>query len=148
MTSSGPSIPPQLGVMASQPRSSMYLAASRRASSALASSRARCASAHAGGGMASSMVIRVSECAGVEMARKKKMSSRRIGSPLEFTSHSVDALLARLRRQGVVTGRAKPMLPITKPIMGRGRRFSEAVSENREDRVLSASSSPSGRRLP
>ncbi len=89
MTSSAPSIPPQLGVMASQPRSSMYLSASRWASSALASSRARCASAHAGGGMASSMVIRVSECTGVEMARNNKMPSRRIGNPPQTVGASL-----------------------------------------------------------
>ena len=54
--------------------------------------------------------------------------------PIEFTSRSVDARLARLRRQGVVTGQAKPLSPITRPIVGRGRRFSEPVSEDREDR--------------
>lgn len=54
--------------------------------------------------------------------------------PIEFTSRSVDARLARLRRQGVVNGQAKPVPPIANPIMGRGRSFSEAVSEDREDR--------------
>ena len=54
--------------------------------------------------------------------------------PIEFAGRSVDARLARLRRQGVVTGQAKPVPPIAKPIVGRGRRFSEAVSEDREDR--------------
>lgn len=54
--------------------------------------------------------------------------------PIEFTSRSVEARLARLRRQGVVSGQAKPVPPITNPIMGRGRSFSEAVSEDREDR--------------
>ncbi len=68
--------------------------------------------------------------------------------PIEFASHSVDARLARLRRQGVVTGQAKPVPPIAKQIAGRGRRFSDAISEDREDRFLSASGSPSGRPLP
>lgn len=54
--------------------------------------------------------------------------------PIEFTGRSVDARLARLRKQGVVTGQAKPLPPLTSPIMGIGRRFSEAVSEDREDR--------------
>ena len=54
--------------------------------------------------------------------------------PIEYTGRSVDARLARLRRQGVVTGQAKPVPPIARPIRGRGRRFSEAVSEDREDR--------------
>ena len=54
--------------------------------------------------------------------------------PIEFTSRSVDARLARLRRQGVVTGKAKPLPPMTRPMMGRGRRFAETVSEDREDR--------------
>ena len=48
--------------------------------------------------------------------------------PIKFASRSVDARLARLRRQGVVTGQARPVPPITEPIRGRGRRFSEAVS--------------------
>ena len=55
-------------------------------------------------------------------------------TPIEFADHSVEARLALLRRQGVVTGQAKPVPPIAKPIMGRGRSFSEAVSEDREDR--------------
>lgn len=54
--------------------------------------------------------------------------------PIEFTSRSADARLVRLRRQGVVTGKAKPLPPISKSIMGRGQRFSEAVSEDRENR--------------
>ncbi len=54
--------------------------------------------------------------------------------PIEFAGRSVDPRLARLRRQGVVTGQAKPVPPIAKPIVGRGWRFSEAVSEDREDR--------------
>lgn len=69
-------------------------------------------------------------------------------TPIEFDGRSVEARLARLRRQGVVTGQAKPVPPIASPIIGRGRSFSEAVSEDREDRVLSASGSPSGQRLP
>lgn len=55
-------------------------------------------------------------------------------TPIELTGRSVDARLVRLRRQGVVTGQAKPVPPITPPVMGRGRRFSEAVSDDREDR--------------
>ena len=54
--------------------------------------------------------------------------------PIEFTSRSLDARLARLRRQGVVSGQGKPVPPIANPITGRGRSFSEAVSEDREDR--------------
>ena len=54
--------------------------------------------------------------------------------PIEYAGRSVDARLARLRRRGVVTGQAKPVPPIAKPIVGRGRRFSEAVTEDREDR--------------
>lgn len=55
-------------------------------------------------------------------------------TPIEFADRSVEARLARLRREGVVTGQAKPVPPIAKPIMGKGRSFSETVSEDREDR--------------
>ena len=55
-------------------------------------------------------------------------------TPIEFAGGSVEARLTRLRRQGVVTGRARPVPPTGKPFVGRGRSFSETVSEDREDR--------------
>ena len=81
MTSSGPSLPPQLGVIASQPRSSTYLPVIWRAASALASRRARWARAQVGGGMASSMETRVSAWTGHGETRQKRIASRRIRKP-------------------------------------------------------------------
>ena len=52
----------------------------------------------------------------------------------EMRAQSLEARLARLRAEGVVTGTGKPLPPVVNPIAGRGRLFSETIVDDREDR--------------
>jgi prevent-host-death family protein len=55
-------------------------------------------------------------------------------TPVDMADQSVEARLARLRAEGVVTGTGKPLSRVRKPVVMRGRPLSETIMEDREDR--------------
>lgn len=52
----------------------------------------------------------------------------------DMRAQSFEARLARLRADGVVNGTGKPLPPVSDPITGRGRLFSETIVDDRKDR--------------